>query len=83
MLGELAGDRALRCNVFDGSAAAVIREALGDTATIVTDGEVGRGLGDTGVLFRLATGLHAGPGLLLLTGMPSRRGFATLLVEAP
>jgi hypothetical protein len=83
VLAELAGKRAVRCNVFDGNAATAIREVLGDAATIVTEGDVGRGLGDTGILFRLATGLDAGPGLLLLTGIPSRRGFATLLVEAP
>ena len=61
------------------------REALGDAATIVTEGDVGRGLGDTGALFRLATSLYTSPAgnLLLLTGAPSKQGFATLLVEAP
>jgi 3-oxoacyl-[acyl-carrier-protein] synthase II len=85
VLAELAGNRAVRCDVFDRSAAAVIREALGDAATIVTEGDVGRGLGDTGALFRLATSLYTSPAgsLLLLTGAPSKQGFATLLVEAP
>lgn len=85
MLADVAGRQAVRCHVFDGSAAAVIREVLGDAATIVTEGDVGRGLGDTGALFRLAASLHATPAgsLSLLTGIPSNRGFATLLVEAP
>jgi hypothetical protein len=84
-LAKLAGSRAVRCSVFDRSTAAVIVEALGDAATIVVEGQVGRGLGDTGALFRLAASLHATPAgsLLLLTGIPSERGFATLLVEAP
>ena len=85
VLAELAGSQAVRCNLFDRSAAAVIREALGDAAAIVTEGNVGRGLGDTGALFRLAASLHTSPAgsLLLLTGGPSKRGFATLLVEVP
>jgi len=83
-LSELAGSRAVRCHVFDGSTSEALKEALGDV-TIVTEGEVGRGLGDTGALLRLATSLHTSPAdsLLLLAGIPSKRGFPTLLVEVP
>jgi 3-oxoacyl-[acyl-carrier-protein] synthase II len=84
-LAKLAGSQAVRCSVFDRSTAAVIIEALGEAATIIVEGQVGRGLGDSGALFRLAASLHVTPAgsLLLLTGIPSERGFATLLVEAP
>jgi 3-oxoacyl-(acyl-carrier-protein) synthase len=83
-LAKLAENRAVRYSVFDRSTAAVIVEAPGDAATIVVEGQVGRGLRDTGALFRLAASLHATPAgsLLVLTGIPSERGFATLLVEA-
>jgi hypothetical protein len=84
-LAKLAGSRAVRCSVFDRSTAAAIVEGLGQAATIVIEGQVGRGLRDTGALFRLAASLHATPAgsFLLLTGIPSERGFATVLVEAP
>jgi len=84
-LAKLEGSRAVRCSVFDRSTASVIVEALGEAATIVIEGQIGRGLGDSGALFRLAASLHTTPAgsLLLLTGIPSERGFATLLVEAP
>lgn len=85
LLAELPGFQDVRCNVLDPSAAAVIRDTLGVAATIVTEGAVGRGLGETGALFRLAASLPACPAgsLLLLTGAPSKRGLATLVVEAP
>jgi 3-oxoacyl-(acyl-carrier-protein) synthase len=84
VLGDVPKGRAIRCSVLDASAAAAIREVLGDAAAIVTEGDLDRGLGDTGALLRLATSLKATPAgeLLLLTGTPSKRGFATLLVEA-
>jgi len=78
--GLLPG-HAIRCYAVHPSVESAATEA---GATVVATGNVGRGLGDTGALLRLAIALHAAPAgtLLLLTGAPSHRGFATLLLEA-
>jgi 3-oxoacyl-(acyl-carrier-protein) synthase len=83
MLDGLPAGQSVRCSVMDRSAAAAVSEVLGDRAVVVTEGHFARGLGDTGALLRLATALNAAPAgtLLLFTGIPSKRGFATLLME--